>query len=145
MSSKTSEKISMIPLLTDLRNRKAREVVDGIFQGKDMTPQDFFDGLSNVLKNDKVTKEMTDSLFGAFDLNESSSLSKKELAGGLSLACMGNLEDRITFAFEQYVFFFSNFERIRKHTHAHRHRKQIRRRRRHVEHSRTDSVLYLRV
>ena len=106
MSSKTSENGSMIPLLTDLRSRKARDVMDGIFQGKDLTPQDFFDGISNVLKNDKITKEMTDSLFAAFDLNSTESLSKKELAGGLSLACMGNLEDRITFAFEQYVIFF---------------------------------------
>ena len=77
--------------------------MDGIFkEGSDTS--DFFDGISNVLKNDKVTKEMTDSLFAAFDLNSSDSISKKELAGGLSLACMGNLEDRITFAFEQYVF-----------------------------------------
>ena len=45
---------------------------------------------------------MTDILFQSFDLNSSDSLSRNELAGGLSVICMGNLEARISFAFEQY-------------------------------------------
>ena len=114
----------MFPLLMELKRRRARDVLDEIFGEDQMTAQDLYDGLSKL--NENVTKEMTDALFESFDLDSSSSLSKQELAGGLSLTCMGDLEDRISFAFEQYVLLSLTHPCMSTRTHA--KKKKIRRR-----------------